>query len=72
MPDITEGCDFVTDLFYNYFEDLRVRKKVQEYGSPPTSVLLRKNVRLGDIDLLIDELSKTTVDLVSETEKYAA
>lgn len=72
MPDITEGCDFVTDLFYSYFEDLRVRKKVQEYGSPPTSVLLRKNVRLGDIDLLIDELSKTTVDLVSETEKYAA
>jgi len=68
MPDISEGCDFVTDLLYNYFEDLRVRKKVQEYGQPPTSVLLRKTVRLEDIDELIDDLSKKTVDLVSATE----
>lgn len=68
MPDISEGCDFITDLLYSYFEDLRVRKKVQEFGSPPTSVLLRKGVRLGDIDNIIDDLSKTTVDLVSATE----
>ena len=72
MPDISAGCDFVTDLLYCYFEDLRVRKKLQDYGDPPTSVVLRKNVRLGDIDHLIDDISSKTVDLFSASEQYAA
>lgn len=56
LDDISEGADFVGDLFTKYMEDIRVRKKECEFGIPPPSVLLRKTIRLNDIDAMIEEV----------------
>ena len=54
LYDITEGSDFVETLMTRYLDDIRVRKKEAEFGLPPPSVLLRKTVRLSEIDRMIE------------------
>ena len=54
LYDISEGSDFTETLMKKYLEDIRVRKKEAEFGLPPPSVLLRKTVRLSEIDRMIE------------------
>lgn len=54
LYDITEGSDFVARLMTRYLDDIRVRKKEAEFGIPPPSVLLRKTVKLSEIDRMIE------------------
>jgi hypothetical protein len=37
-------------LFEVYLDDLAARKKAQEIPGQPTSVILRKTIKLGEID----------------------
>ena len=72
LTSITEGCDFVTDLLQKYLDEIRVRSRDEMFGDKiPPSTLLRKNVRLGDINNIIDELSDKTVVLKNKAEAYA-
>jgi len=54
MTDLAENCDFVGELLQRYLDDIRVRKKHAEFGKPPPSALLRKYVRLDEIDKMIE------------------
>ena len=69
--DQTAGTDFVTPLMEAYLEDIRVRSKEDQFDVPTASVLLRKTVKLQEIDVIIDDLASKTTALKSETEAYA-
>jgi len=71
LYDMAEGSDFVTSLFTRYLDDIRVRKKVAEFGIPPPSVLLRKTVRLSEIDLMIEEVQEKSIGIATSAEEMA-
>jgi len=45
--------DFINDLLTKYLTDIRGRMKANSYGNATISMLLRKCVKLGDIDDLV-------------------
>ena len=71
LTDIAEGSDFVGHLMDRYLEDIRVRKKEAEFGKPPPSVLLRKTVRLSEIDLMIEEVQEKSIGIATSAEEMA-
>jgi len=71
MTNISEGCDFVTDLLQKYLDDIRVRSRDENFGKPLPSVLLRKTIKLSTIDDIIDDLSVKTISLKDEAEAHA-
>ena len=70
LTNITEGCDFVSNLLQRYLDDLRIRSRDEEFDSLP-SVLLRKSIKLKTIDDIIDDLSEKTITLKNEAEAHA-
>jgi hypothetical protein len=70
--DMTEGLDLVQPLFEKYLEDLHARKKEAEFGSPPPAVLLRKTVRLQEIDVMIEELQLKAIGLAKSAGEQEA
>ena len=54
LLSISDGSDFTDSLMSRYLDDIRIRKKEAEFGLPPPSVLLRKTVRLSEIDRMIE------------------
>jgi hypothetical protein len=71
MTNISEGCDFVTDLLQRYLDDIRVRSRDEAFGTPKPSILLRKSIKLSSIDDIIDDLSQKTIQLRDEAEAHA-
>ena len=65
LTDVPPEADFVSDLFTRYLEDIRVRKKIAEWGRPPPAVMLRKTVRLSEIDRIIEEIQERTIGVIS-------
>jgi len=71
LYNISEGADFVSSLFKRYLDDIRIRKKEAEFGIPPPSVLLRKTVRLNEIDLMIEEVQEKSIGIAGSAEEMA-
>jgi len=46
--------DFTKDLKFRYLSDIKTRMNQDEYADAAPSILLRKGVKLGDIDSLIE------------------
>ena len=67
--DITEGFDFVTEIMENYLTELRVRKKEEVFGEKADSFFLRRAVRLGEIDLMVDVTQSRILKLVANAQK---
>ena len=56
MTDITKGCDFVQGLLQGYLDDLGARRKLQDFGTPPVAVTIRKSVRLDEVESVIEQV----------------
>jgi len=67
--DITAGFDFVTDIMENYLTELRVRKKEEMFGEKCDSFFLRRAIRLGEIDLMVDETQSRILKLIANAQK---
>ena len=67
--DITQGFDFVTEIMENYLTELRVRKKEEMFGEKCDSFFLRRAVRLGEIDLMVDVTQSRILKLVANAQK---
>ena len=64
--------DLVGDLLYRYLQDIKHRQKAGEFGRATAAVLLRKCVKLEDIEIMIEDLQRKSDDLLSNAEKVAA
>lgn len=62
LKDVDE--DFVTDLLYRYLQDVKQRVKAGEFGRANSATLLRKCIRLTDIDNIIVDLQKKSNNLL--------
>lgn len=49
-------------------KDLDQRKKVDEFGEPLVSVTLRKNIKLDEIETIIDEVAKKAAELALDAD----
>lgn len=63
--------DFVNDLLTRYLTDIKGRMKAGAFGKATTSMLLRKCVKLSDIDLLVEECEIKSNALLSNADKLA-
>lgn len=59
------------DLLYRYLQDIKHRQKAGEFGRATAATLLRKCVKLDDIEVMIEELQRKSNDLLSQAEKHA-
>ena len=71
QTDITPNSNFISELMERFTEDLLVRQKEVNFGTPPPSTLLRKLVRLEDIHDLVGDLHVRTLGLHEESMKLA-
>jgi len=53
-PMITKGFDFITPIIDGYLTDLRVRKKEEMFGEKCDSFFLRRGVKMGEIDIMVE------------------
>ena len=63
--------DFVKDLLQKYLQDIKHRQKAGEFGRATAATLLRKCIRLDDIEVMIEELQRKSHDLLSAAERQA-
>jgi len=61
----------VHDLLHRYLLDIKTRQKAGEFGRATAAILLRKCVKLNDIELIIEDLQRKSNDLLSNAEKLA-
>ena len=59
------------DLLYRYLQDIKHRQKAGEFGRATAATLLRKCVKLDDIEVMIEDLQRKSNDLLSQAEKHA-
>lgn len=71
LKDVTPGSDFVQDLLERYFRDLNSRKKRQEAGIQSVSVILRKGIRLEEIDEIIEAVQQRSIELAADAGQIA-
>ena len=57
--------DLMKDLLYRYLQDIKHRQKAGEFGRATAATLLRKCVKLDDIEVMIEELQRKSNDLLS-------
>lgn len=69
LKDVTE--DFVGELLFKYLQDLKNRMKMQSLSNQTTSIILRKCVKLNDLDKVIDDTMKKCEDLKTTADKLS-
>lgn len=69
LKDVNE--DFVGELLFKYLQDLKNRMKMQSLSNQTTSIILRKCVKLTDLDRVIDDTMKKCDDLKITADKLS-
>ena len=57
--------EFVTDLLTKYIQDIKHRMKQGEYGRATSTTLLKKCVKLEDIEFLVEDCYSKADNLLS-------
>lgn len=72
MLKISKGSDFITPIVDRYLTDLRVRKKEDMFSNKCPSYFLRRQVTLGDIDVMVDDTQSRILGLIEDAERIEA
>ena len=67
-PKKKVDVDFVEDLNYKYLQDLKLRKVQTEFGRATPCVTLRKAVKLGEIDDLVNDCQVASDTILRDAE----
>ena len=65
---ITKGFDFVTPIIDGYLTDLRIRKKEQMFGEKSDSFFLRRGIKMGEIDKMVELTQKSVISLSKQAK----
>jgi len=63
--------DFVFDLLHKYLQDVKHRMKAGEFGRATAATLLRKCVKLEDIEYMVEDCQAKSNELLSNADKLA-
>ena len=69
MPKLSTGRDFVTPIIDKYLTDIRIRKKEEMFSDKCPSFFLRRNIRLNEIDIMVEKNQNSVVSLIEEAER---
>ena len=65
---IKKGFDFVSPIIDGYLTDLRIRKKEQMFGEKCDSFFLRRGVKMGEIDKMVELTQKSVISLSKQAK----
>jgi hypothetical protein len=60
---ISKGFDFISPIVDGYLTDLRVRKKEEMFGEKCDSFFLRRGVKMGEIDKMVEMTQERVIRL---------
>lgn len=63
--------EFVYDLLHKYLQDIKHRMKAGEFGRATAATLLRKCVKLEDIEYMVEDSQAKSNELLSNADKLA-
>lgn len=63
--------DFVNDLLFRYLQELKHRMKAAAFGQASTAALLRKGIKLTDMDEVVKDCQAKCADLLTSADKLA-
>ena len=58
-------------MLSNYLNDIKHRMKASEFGRANATALLRKSIKLGEIEYIVEDCLAKSQDLLSKAEKLA-
>lgn len=67
-PLISKGFDFMSPIVDGYLTDLRVRKKEEMFGEKCDSFFLRRGVKMGEIDVMVELTQKSVIRLSNQAK----
>jgi hypothetical protein len=69
LPNVDH--DFVSDLKFNYLQELKKRMKSGSYEDATIPMILRKCIKLGDMDYLVEECQEKSDILLKNATKLS-